>query len=283
MNWNSKSLLALLGALSVTQLSAAQYEWTFNAGNLTTSLGNGTMAYADAQTGTLTTYGTTDGTTVPHIGGVPANFMRVPVFPSRANGYQLTFNDTAPNGGGAYVNDYTVVMDFLYPGALGNYSAILNTNPGNPDNNDADFYLHPNGGLGIGTYSPAGTVTQNTWYRAAFVNTASSITIYLNGNQVHTRANDGVDGRWSLFSNLDAGADLLLFNEGDTSGNYTGEWVVNSVAFVDRAMSGAELLGLAGPNATAILVPEPSTITLALLGVGISALCVRRKTNSRRA
>ena len=36
-----------------------------------------------------------------------------------------------------------------------------------------------------------------------------------------------------VFSNLDAGADLLLFNEGDTSGNYTLELDNNSVPFMD--------------------------------------------------
>src|SRR6185503_5063508 len=45
------------------------YEWTFEGANLDADLGNGVMSYADAATPGLTTFGTTDGSSVPHIGG----------------------------------------------------------------------------------------------------------------------------------------------------------------------------------------------------------------------
>lgn len=259
--------------------AAASYEWTFNSGNLSTSLGNGTMAYADAQSGTLTSFGTTGGG-VPNIGGNVANYMYVPAFANPANGYHLTFNNTAPNGGGAYVNDYTVLFDVLVPGPwpIDYIVPFFNTDPAN--GNDADFYLYGDGEIGIGSgYSAPNTMLPNTWYRVGFVASASTLSYYVNGSLVASRAGGGVDGRWSLFSNLDAGPDLLLFNEGDLSGQYTHELYLNSVAFVDQAMTSGQLLALGGPNSVSILpVPEPTTINLVVLGLlAARGLCARSK------
>jgi hypothetical protein len=273
---------ALAGlAAAITQAQAASYEWTFNSGDLSTSLGNGTMAYADAQTSGLTTFGTTGGG-VPNIGGNAASFIHVPVMPNIGNGYLLSFNNTGPNGGGSYVNQYTLIYDLLSPGAP-NWTALFNTNPGNPSGNDADFYIASDRSVGIGSiYSSAGQIASDTWYRIAFVAdlSAGTMTYYVNGTQVATgsQGGSGLDGRWSLLSNLDAGADLLLFNEGDTSGNYTHELYINSVAFVDSAMTSGQVSALGGPNAAGILaVPEPTT--LSLVGLGLLAGAALRKRN----
>lgn len=270
--------LAIAGLSLVTVESpAAGYEWTFNGGNLSSSLGNGTMAYADAQSGTLTTFGMTGGG-VPNIGGQAANFMYVPAFTAAGNGYNLSLNDTGPNGGGSYVNQYTLIFDVLSPNNL-NWTPFFNTEPGN--GNDADFYLAYDGSLGIGsTYSSAGVITANTWYRIAFVAnlSASTISYYVNGSLVASGspAGSGLDGRWSLYSNLDAGHDLRLFNE--PSGLYTHDLYVNSVAFVDHAMTGGELSTLGGPNALGILVvPEPSTFSIILAGLMAGGAMRKRK------
>jgi hypothetical protein len=261
-----KLALVLVGlSLASVQSQAASYEWTFNSGNLSTSLGNGTMAYADAQSGTLTTFGTTGGG-VPNIGGQAANFIHVPAFTGVGNGYNLTLNDTGPNGGGSYVNQYTVIFDFLSPNNL-NWTPFFNTEPGN--GNDADFYLAYDGSVGIGSvYSSAGIVAADTWYRLAFVAnlSAGTISYYLNGNLVGSgsQSGSGLDGRWALYSNLDVGHDLRLFNE--PSGLYTHELYVNSIAFVDYAMTGNELSALGGANALGIIaVPEPSVISMSLV------------------
>lgn len=270
------AILAMTCALTAMRTPAASYEWRFDSGNLTGSLGNGVLAFRDAATPGLTTFGTTDGTTVPHINGTPANFMHVPILPDQANGYHLTFNDTIANGGGLYVNQYTFIFDVLRPTPIGDYAAFFNTNPDNPDGNDADFYLADDGSIGIGSggYSAPGTIAEDTWYRIAFVAdlAAGSLTFYVNGTAVKQNTSGiGVDGRWALFSSADPGVDVLLFNEGDTSGNYTGEWYVNAIAFVDQSLSASELLALGGPNAAGILpVPEPSV--LSLIGLGLLGL-----------
>jgi hypothetical protein len=259
----------------------ASYEWTFNSGDLSTSTGNGSMTYADAETAGLTAFGTTGGG-VPNINGNVASFIHVPVMPNIGNGYLLTLNDTGPNGGGAYVNNYTVIMDILSPGAP-NWTALFNTNPGNPPGNDADFYIAPDRSVGIGSvYSSAGLIASDTWYRLAFVAdlAANTLTYYLNGTQVATGPANGLDGRWALNSNQDAGADLLMFNEGDTSGNYTHELYVNNLAFIDYSMAAGEVAFLGGPTAGSILaVPEPATACLAALGA-LSLGILRRRAHS---
>jgi hypothetical protein len=237
------------------------YEWRFTNGDLTTDLGNGTMSYVMGAAGT--TFGTTDGSTVPHIGGSPAKYMHVPGFTSDADGYWLSFDNSGPNvGAEPYLNQYTLLMDMMVPGpwSMTWIVPFFNADPYNLD--DADFYLYGDGSIGTGSgYSAAGVMTSNTWHRVAFVADlkANTLTYYVNGTKVKSRAADGLGGRWALYSNQDEGSDLLLFNEGDTSGIYTHELYLSSVAFVDRVLGADEIAGLGGPNANGILVPSFAT------------------------
>jgi hypothetical protein len=232
------------------------------------------MDYSDGGTAGQTSFGTTDGSTVPHIGGSPAKYMHVPAFTSDADGYWLTFNHSSHNAGtNQYINRYTLVFDVLVPGPL-NWTPFFNTDRDNL--NDADFYLASDGSIGIGSggYSAAGVITPNTWNRIAFVADleVNTLTYYVNGTNVKSRAATGMGGRWAVFSNEDSGPDLLLFNEGDTSGVYTHELYVSSVAFTDRVLSAAEAAALGGPNANGILArsfsPKP---TLAIQASGGNA------------
>lgn len=273
-----KFALAVAGLLvAAAQATAASYEWTFNNGDLSASLGGGIMSYADGATPGLTTFGTTGGG-VPNIGGQAANYIHVPGFTAAANGYKLELANSGPNGGGSYINNYTLVFDVMIPSPwpLDYIVPFFNTNPDNV--NDGDFYLYGDGEIGIGAngYSAAGVVSPDTWTRIAFVNNGTSLSYYVNGSFVGSQGTGvGVDGRWSLTSNLDSGADVLLFNE--PTGLYTHELYLNSLAFVDHAMSASELSGLGGPNAAGILVPEPGTLSLLLLGVGAVVWRSRRQ------
>lgn len=232
------------------------YEWNFANGNLSPALGNGVLAYADgATTSNLTSFGTTDGTTVPHVGGKAAKYLHAPAFTGTGNGYQVTFTDSSPNGGGSYINQFTMIFDVLLPGTI-NWLPFFNTNPGNA--NDADFYVSSSGALGIAAigYSASGIMAANTWYRVAFAAdlAAGTVTFYRNGNPVFT-GNASLDGRHALYSSFDSGPDLLLFNEGDTSAVYTHEVYLSSFFFAARTMSAAEILALGGPKANGILAP----------------------------
>ena len=241
-------------------INNAIYEWNFANGDLAPALGNGIMAYADGvTTSNLTVFGTTDGSTVPHIGGKPAKYLRAPAFTGIGNGYSVTFTDSPPNGGGVTINQYTAIFDVLLPATI-NWFPFFNTNPSNAIGNDADFYVAPDGSLGIFAigYSAAGTISANTWYRIAFAAdlTANTVTYYVNGAPVCTGVAD-IDGRHSIYSNMNPGPDLLLFNEGDTSGVYTHVVYLSSFFFTDRTMSAPEIAALGGPKARGILEPAP--------------------------
>jgi hypothetical protein len=238
--------------------NVAVYEWGFARGALAPTLGHGVLDYADGEaTAGLTLFGTTDGSLVPHINGKPTPYLRAPGFTALANGYHVTFTDTGPNGGGAYINQYTLIFDVLLPGSV-DWVPFFNTNPANA--NDADFYVNPTGALGASAlgYSASGLITANTWFRVAFAAdlAAGTVTYYLNGHPVHS-GSSGLDGRFSLYSNADSGPDLLLFNEGNTSGRFTHEVCLSSFFFTGRTMTAAEILALGGPKAHGIATPEP--------------------------
>lgn len=232
------------------------YEWNFENGDLSAVLGPGVMSYADSATAGLTAFGTTDGIGVPHIAGQPARYLRAPAFSGPGNGYHVTFNETGPNGGGIYINQFTMIFDLLLPAPV-NWCALFNTNPGNA--NDADFYITSTGQLGIGAigYSAAGIIGAGQWYRVAFVAdlAAGNARYYVNGASVFSgSAGTTLDGRHSLYSNADPGPDILLFNEGNTSGVFTHEILLSSFAFTGRALSAAEVQALGSPRAEGIFV-----------------------------
>jgi hypothetical protein len=159
-----------------------------------------------------------------------------------------------------------MIFDLLVPAPLG-WTPLFNTNPQNA--NDADFYVDANGRVGIGVigFSANGAVTANVWHRIAFAAdlAAGIVTYYVNGTAVFTGP-AALDGRHSLYSSLDAGPDLLLFNEGDTSGTFTHVCYLSSFAFTDRTMSGTEIQALGGPKDLGIFVQTLSNISIILDG-----------------
>lgn len=234
------------------------YEWRFTEGDLGAALGNGVMDYADPGNAGLTSFGMTDGSTVPHIAGSPAKYLHAPAFSSDTDGYYFSFANSGPNTGtNSLLNRYTILFDMMEPGPL-DWTALFNTDPYNL--NDADFYLAADGSVGIGGggYSAVGVIAPGSWNRLAVAVdlAANTLTYYVNGISVKTRAGDGLGGRWALYSNQDFGPDLLLLNEGDTGGIYTHELYLSSVAFVDRVLSASEIAGLGAAKATGIFVPS---------------------------
>jgi hypothetical protein len=264
------SVLVLTAMFAVPVATrATNYEWSFNNANLDDAFVHGSMQAVGA---TVPDFTTTNGTTIPHIGGVPAHILNVPQFTLPTDGFNLSFDASGPNGGGAFINQFTFLFDLFSPG-LPDWQAIFQTDPDNTtaSNNDADWYIAPDSSLGIGDlgYTVPGAILQDTWYRIAFAADLSlgRVTYYINGIQVHQTASGVRDGRFSLYSNADAGADVRLFNEGDTSGIYTHALYINSVAFVDRELTAAEVGNLGGPNALGIFVPEPGAGLLVLAGL----------------
>jgi hypothetical protein len=170
----------------------------------------------------------------------------------------------APNGGGAYVNRYSVLFDVSYPSSSSGYKALLQTNTGN--SNDGDLFIHPDGTVGVGDLGYFGTTSQETWYRiiASFNlgNNPDSYQLFINGTSVGITPNIALDGRFSLDPTV------LFFSDEDDENPPVR---VSNVALFDAPLSAAEAasLGLAGNT----IVPEPGSLILLAFGfAGVWAL-----------
>src|SRR5262245_54644266 len=118
-----------------------------------------------------------------------------------------------PNGGGGYVNKYTVVMDVMFPdrSPSDGWASLWQTNEANA--NDGDWFVNPAGQLGIsGTYGDGGTpIEDGAWHRLALVVDlsagAGTLTSFIDGVQVQQLGGEALDGRFSLYSVNDGAND----------------------------------------------------------------------------
>lgn len=238
--------------------------WNFD-GNLNPGMGAGTLAYATTETQGAVSFKTTDGTTVPHIGGQPATYLDVGLLPAGAHGVHLTM-PTAPNGAEAYVNQYSMGWDVFVPAPIG-WTPLFNSAPDN--GNDADFYVDDTGRLGIGAlgYSPADSIKAGQWHRVIFAADLlrGEVSYYLDGALVYKRTGESLrDGRFALYSGNDAGPDVLLFSE--PTGSYNHPLLVSSFAFVDRTLTPLEAAALGGPKASGFAFAAPLMASISRSG-----------------
>jgi CHRD domain/Immunoglobulin domain len=246
-------------------------QWDFNNGDLSASCGNDLEAY-DAQVTADTSFGTTTDFGIPDINGEAAHVLKFAPTAPFWGGYKM-FHGAAPNGGGAYVNEYTIIYDILYPPSSdASWRSFLQTNTGN--GNDGDFFVNPGNGIGISN-NYQGTVTANAWHRIVFAVDCSgpAVAKFIDGVKVGYQALDGLDGRWSL----DPFALLIGDNDGDNNVGY-----LSSVQFRNGKMSDAVIQALGTPTAGKI----PGCISIATAGADLAInwtgggfVTLQKKTN----
>jgi hypothetical protein len=234
------NLAALCGLITGATGAQAQVagQWDFNAGTLAATVGDAliaTTAASDTAFGTTTTLG------LPPIGGSVASVMGFKADPLGSSGY-LFFPPAAPNGGGEQINEYSLVLDILFPAASQNkVRAILNANT--VISPDADLFVGANNGIGGTSFS--GTLQDNTWHRIAFVLGNGGIQKYIDGALVGEETGVAVDGRWAIVSG--GTADLFSDDNGEVQAGF-----VNSIQFRTNSLNAGQVLALGGPTAAGI-------------------------------
>src|SRR6266436_2082129 len=248
------TILASLFGIATVQAQVAG-QWDFDSGNLTATTGTD-LSYADGgggNTQTGTSFGSTTSFAIPNIAGSPANVMK---FPGSTNG-GMGFNMPTPaaNGRGTFVDNYTFILDVLYPaGSDAKLRSLLQTDGGlvTPA---ADFVATSGNQIAAVDVASGGTVAANTWYRIGFVVTTNDVRGYVDGNQV--LSGTGAADRFPLSPTSIA---LIL---GDGTINTSAGGYVNSIQLRSSALSEGEMAALGGATASGIpssIPPVPSFI-----------------------
>src|SRR5262249_13559795 len=213
-------------------------QWDFSRGDLRATVG-ADLEYLG---------NTTNITSYPSV-NINGQMTRVMAFGSNSitQGFYMR-HGVSGNGGGHFVNQYTLIMDVMFPAtSSGQWRALCQTDPFNHAGNDAEFYVGNSSaapdanGLGAeGQFN--GPLAPDTWYRVTFaVDLAApagqQLMKYLNGALVGSQSlSGGVDGRYAL------GPTAALFTSG--LGGFTQPGFVSSIQFVNGTLPAAAIAAL---------------------------------------
>jgi hypothetical protein len=254
----SRLALALCAGLASTAPLAAQPfgQWDFNQSNLVATVG-ADLSYRDGDFGATaagTQFGTTTSFGIPDIAGTPAGVMRFPASDMSAlMGYNLTA-PFSPNGGGSLVNDYTLILDVLFPAGSANKVRPLLETDQQILTPEADLIVDAGNGIG-GVPGPYhGTLAPDTWYRVGFVmdTTARQLRKYINGVEAGVQSIPSVDSKFAL---TPGGWQALFAN---STAATSAEGYVNSLQLRDTVLTPAQMVALGGPAAAGVPEVIPS-------------------------
>lgn len=252
--WCGGAVACLLLCASAARGQAPAGQWDFNAGNLDASVGGAALQFAEGPGGPTeagTAYGTTTTFGIPNIDGAVANVLRFAAHTNNGGYYMNT--PSVPNGGGALVNEWTLVMDVLYPTNSMNLVRPIADVDGGIISAQPEVVVSAGNGLGVGGGSSFGILASNTWHRIGVVVDTNNVTFYVNGARVGSVASS-LDGRFSM----SPGATALLLG---TLGGEAALGYVNSIQFRDIALNRGQMMALGGPAAAGIpqtIPPVPS-------------------------
>jgi hypothetical protein len=119
--------------------------------------------------------------------------------------YYTVHHNIGANGGGIYVNEYTLMMDIRGSAAeFAGWLSVFNNQSGN--SGEGVLWIDGGGFIGyatLGGYSSGG-LTPDTWHRVVIAaKLGESFRIYIDGEHVFTASdNAGVDGMMSLYPDV---------------------------------------------------------------------------------
>ena len=156
--------------------------------------------------------------------------------------YFHLIHDFQPNGGGGRVNQYTLILDIALDSQLTGLIGLWQTNPENTD--DADWFIDPEHGIGVGT-NFGGWIVDREWYRLALAVDASAglLESYINGELVQSLSGISLDGHWSI------GPEALLM--ADDNGQNASAFI-GSAQLRDITLTPSELAALGYASAEGI-------------------------------
>ncbi len=197
--------------------------WNFDNADFAATTGNNLVMVGNQNLNQFDAFGF-----IPNIAGTTPHSLRA--FAYGPGDYLQMFPGIEANGGGSYVNQYTLMFDLLYAERLSLPAALYQTNANNA--NAVECLLSTvegNDGLGFdGQYD--GDVEPLVWYRIGIVVdcVANTMSKYIDGALVGTQTLDGVDGRWSLNTATQNLPTLLLTSPNNMQ--ETRELYLNSIA-----------------------------------------------------
>ena len=233
-------------AVATTSQAAITGQWDFKAGNLAATIG-ADLNYGDQTAGT--TFGTTTALGVPNIAGQVTNIMGFPSFVDEYGGYVATAG-AAANGGGGNVNQYTVIMDVLFPASsAGKVRALFQTDT-SVSTQKGEIYINAADQLAISGGFSGGSVTPGVWHRLAVtVDTTSTISLFVDGVNVGSETTPaGLDSDFSVASSI------YLFDDANTNSQ---AGYIASLQFQDQKLPDGLIAVLGAPVASGILTGPP--------------------------
>jgi hypothetical protein len=274
-----KRLMSVLFVLAVAGVASAGYVstngltglWRFqtNADKLTATIGSNLVTSNVDNSGWMTGPWTVIGTE-----SNPLLYSDGRIVQERAWDYLTVNPNFVANGGGSYVNEYTIAMDYVQTSGLSSWNSLFQT--GDTGNgSDGDLFTDGAGHIGIGAagYSTL-TYNASTWHRIVLsVDNGSFFRVYVDGTLFLDGTPQAIDGRFSLYTDH-----FHLFADD----SWEDQWgLVGTVATWNRALTSSEISSMGGwLNGSATptplyIIPEPATMSL--LGLGALALIKRRK------
>jgi hypothetical protein len=218
-------------------------QWDFNSNNLASATVGTPLQFIGGLQGAFVTN---------QINGRDAGVMQFPAA-SPQQSILATFSPVA-NGGGTNLNQYTILMDVMWPAeSEGLFRSLFNASTNNTE--DGAMFVNPDNQLGVFndyTYNLA----PNEWHRIALVYNLTNSTVirYLDGASPAplTLSEAGVDSRFSL----NGGVLFFSDNDGETAPGF-----VNSIQLRAGLMTAAEIAALGGPSSGGLgAEPDPQPV-----------------------
>lgn len=290
---NKKTMLLTMSLLAVANVASAVVNvpsgvtglWRFES--LDTNTGRATMAatIGSDMTNSNPNNGSFLGMPSVQIGtdSSPFLYQDSGSAQSRSHDWFTAPHGIAPNGGGTYVNEYTLLWDYRQTSGIGNWNSFYQTRSPVVDTgaSDGDLFTNAQSQIGIGATGYS-TESYNTgqWNRIVLsVDNDNFFRVYVNGVLFLDGAGQPTDGRFSLEPEVH----LLVDN------NWEDQWgQLGTFMAWDHALTSSQVAGMGGweedqsvetgnPFPTPLTIPEPSSMIL--FGLGLTSLiAVRRRS-----